>query len=357
MYALFMRRIARGKKWDIATDPKYEPTLSIMIPTYEEGATILRKLDNVAEVEYPREKLDVNVVDSASTDDTVSLVLEWARLHPEIRTRVICEKERKGMVHALNYGLGYLNGEIVVKTDADCLWATDSLRNAVKYLADPKIGSVAGLNSLQSRKETLAVKTEKTYRGIYNWLRIGESKLYSSVLYEGELMLLKRRVIEAIGFDEDIGADDLPTAIRLTENGYRAIVVDDAFYFERTPHSWREKFQQKIRRGRHILQGLWKYKRVMFKKKTVFHRVILPFETYIYIVNPLITIPLFLSSVAIVVRYPWSLLLASVLLIPQARDAFAAYIINNLIMVLSVFMEIGSREKVTWHKTQETREV
>lgn len=96
------------------------------------------------------------------------------------------------MVSALVESLKYVSGEIFVKTDADCLWLKDSLRNALKYMADPKVGSVAGLHIIEANRETSSVMTERTYREFYKWLRIGESKLYGTVLYEGELMLVKK---------------------------------------------------------------------------------------------------------------------------------------------------------------------
>ena len=357
LYILYIKRIAKNKPWNIKIDSNYEPSVSIIIPTYEEATTIRRKLDNIAEVDYPKEKMEIIVVDSASKDKTVDLAQEWSRQHPEIKTQVVCETERKGMVSAMNHGLKYVQGEVVVKTDADCLWLRNSLKNAIKYMADPQVGSVAGLHIIKASKETSSVKAERTYREFYTWLRIGESKLWSTVLYEGELMLVKREIIKKIGFDEEIGADDVPTALRMTEHGYRAISAEDAFFIEQTPYSWKEKFRQKIRRGRHVFQGLWGYKYLIFKERTVFHMVILPFEAYIYVVNPLIAVPLSILSAAMVVRYPWLLLLAFFLLIGRVREIFVTYFVDNLIMLLAMSMEIKGREKVTWQKIEEIREL
>ena len=356
LYILYMKRIAENRPWNIRIDCNYEPNVSVIIPTYEEEATIRRKLDNVVEVDYPKEKMEIIIVDSASKDKTVDLAREWLRKHSEIKTQIICQTERRGMVNALNQGLKHVRGEVIVKTDADCLWLKGSLKNALKYMADPQVGSVAGLHIIETSRETSSVKTERTYREFYKWLRIGESKLYGTVLYEGELMLVKREILEKIGFDEEIGADDVPTALRMAEQGYRAITAD-AYFVEQTPYTWKEKFCQKTRRARHVFQALWKYKYLIFRKKTAFHRLILPFETYIYIVNPLITIPLVILSVTMVVRYSWLLLLAPFLLIGRVREMFVTHFVNSWIMLLAMSMEAGGREKVTWQKIEEIREV
>jgi len=356
LYILYMKRIAKNKPWNIKIDRDYEPIVSVVIPTHEEEATIKRKLDNIAEVNYPKEKMEIIIIDGASRDKTVDLAQEWLMEHFEIKTQIILQTERRGMVNALNQGLKHVRGEVFVKTDSDCLWLKDSLKNALKYMADPQVGSVAGLHIIKASKETSSVKTERTYREFYKWLRIGESKLYSTVLYEGELMLVKREILDKIGFDEDVGADDVPTALRIAEQGFRAITAEDAYFLEQTPYTWKERFRQKIRRARHILQALWKYKYLIYKGKTAFHKLILPFETYIYVINPFVTIFLAILSVAMVTKYLWLLLFAPFLLISGIKEMFVTHFVNSWTMLVAALMEVRGKEKVTWQKIGEIRE-
>ena len=355
-YIMYMSKIAKTRPWNIKMDPNYEPRVSVLIPTFEEETTIRRKLNNVAEVDYPKAKLEIVIVDSASGDRTVDRIREWSTEHSEVKVTVVVESERRGMVRALNKGLHHTTGEVVVKTDADCLWLKDSLRNLIKYITDPSVGSVAGLHIIDAVCETSPVVIEKIYRNFYRSLRIGESKLYGTVLYEGELMLLKRALLAQIGFDEDIGADDVPIALRMAENGYRAITADDAFFVEQTPYTWKTRFLQKIRRGRHVVQSLWKYRHLNFRDKTAFHRMILPFETYIYVVNPIITLIAVLLSVGMIIRHPWIALSALVLLVPSIRQLLATHLVNSLTMVIVILKEATRRESATWQKISEIRE-
>jgi cellulose synthase/poly-beta-1,6-N-acetylglucosamine synthase-like glycosyltransferase len=187
-------------------------------------------------------------------------------------------------------------------------------------------------------------------------LRIGESKLYGTVLYEGELMLVKKGLLDKIGFDEQIGGDDVSTALRVAEQGYRAITAEDAYFIEQTPYTWREKFDQKTRRGRHVFQALWKYRYLMFKKRTPFHTLILPFETYIYVVDPFLTVLLLALTVVMLVRYPLLLLFTPLLLIGRIRELVTTHLLDSGIMVAAILMEAKGREKVTWNKISEIRE-
>lgn len=355
-YILYMKRIAKNKPWDIKTDSNYEPDISVIIPTYNEGRTITAKLDSILEADYLKDKMEILVVDSASTDKTPNLVQRWSAEHPEVKVKLVREEERTWKVKALNCGLKHAVGQIIVTTDADCMCHRDSFRNALRYLADPTVAVVAGLHIIKARKENMSVKVEKTYRKFYRWIRIGESKLWSTYPYEGEFMAIKRKQLEAAGgFDEGIGGGDESIALKMAEDNYRAISVEDVYFIELTPYTWREKFRQKIRRGRHVFQALWKYKYLIFKKKTVFHRVVLPFEAYIYIVNPLVTVPLAIQSAAMVARYPWLLLFAFFLLIGRVREMFVTYFVDNWIMLLAMLMEIKGGERVTWQKIEEIR--
>ena len=355
LYIFYMKRVAEKRPWNLKIDTNYEPTVSLVVPTYEEENVITRKLDNIAELDYPKEKIELIIVDSASTDRTVELVESWSAEHSETRVEVIQQEERRGMVNALNAGVQKASGEVFVKTDADCLLLKDSLRKALKYIADPSVASVAGVHIIQAGKETSSVKTERTYREFYRWLRIGESKLYGTVLYEGELMLVKKGLLDKIGFDEQIGGDDVPTALRVAEQGYRAVTAEDAYFIEQTPYTWKAKFDQKIRRGRHVFQALWKYKYLMFKKRTPFHWLILPFESYIYVAVPFLTVLLLALSVVMFVRYPLLLLFTPLLLIGKIRELVVTHLLDSGIMVAAILMEANGREKATWNKIPEIR--
>ena len=83
-YYLYLERRYLHKPWNLRLDPGYRPKVTVVVPTYNEAELIEGKLDNIAEQEYPRDKLEVIVVDSASTDGTPEKVREWAKRHPEL---------------------------------------------------------------------------------------------------------------------------------------------------------------------------------------------------------------------------------------------------------------------------------
>ncbi|MEM1510004.1 MAG: glycosyltransferase [Thermofilaceae archaeon] len=69
------------KPWDLKVDENYKPKVTVIIPTYNESKLIKEKLNNIYEQDYPKELIEIVVIDSASTDGTPKLVKEWASRH------------------------------------------------------------------------------------------------------------------------------------------------------------------------------------------------------------------------------------------------------------------------------------
>jgi glycosyltransferase involved in cell wall biosynthesis len=70
-------------------DPGYRPKVTIVVPTYNEAGLIKEKLDNITSQDYPKELLEIIVVDSVSTDGTPSIVREWMESHRGFRVLLV----------------------------------------------------------------------------------------------------------------------------------------------------------------------------------------------------------------------------------------------------------------------------
>src|SRR5260370_8178089 len=143
-----MKRLASARDYGLKMSVEWKLSVSIIVPTYNEGPVIEKKLRNLAEIDYPTEKIEIIVVDSASSDGTADQARKVLQ-ELSFRGTVLEETERKGKASGLNTALKYVPGDIVCIIDADGIWHTESLRNAVKYLSDPSVGSVSGLHPTQ----------------------------------------------------------------------------------------------------------------------------------------------------------------------------------------------------------------
>ena len=92
LYYLYLRSKWLNKPWDLGRDPSYRPKATIIVPTYNEVNLIRRRLDDIASQDYPKELVEVVVVDSASTDGTPNIVREWMESHRDFRVLLVCCK-------------------------------------------------------------------------------------------------------------------------------------------------------------------------------------------------------------------------------------------------------------------------
>lgn len=358
-YFLAMNRVShREGSFHLDQELEHPPSVTILVPTYNEAAVIQRKIENISRVDYPKEKIELVIVDAGSTDGTVVLakkVLEQTG----VRGVLVEEGSRKGKAAGLNQGLDVATGELVCISDAECEWDTRALRNAARYLSDPSIGSVSGVHRIRNPQETLATQVEDSYRSLYRLLRVAESKLHSTPVAEGELQLFRRRDLGA--FDTKIGGDDTDAALTLVSKGLRSISAEDVVFFEPTPTSWHERFRQKIRRGQHILQAFLKHKNLLFSGKSSFSRLIFPMEFFLYVLNPVLLIPFLILTTLTLIEIPLLatialIALGLVLLVPRLRRLGTTYLTNNLTMLAALVQEARGAKQLQWTKISETRQ-
>ncbi len=345
-YYFYMKRYL-GKSWNIDVNDGYEPRVTIIVPTYNEAMLIERKLDNLYQQHYPRNKLEIIVVDSASTDGTPELVKRWAEKHPDIDLKLIVEKVRRGKAYALNAGLRYATGNIVVITDVDSLWPDrETLRKVVKWFSNPRIGAVSCLKKPVGPKVR---GVEEGYRQYYNVLRVAESKAYSTPVFHGELAAFRRELLEKIGgFPTDIGADDSHTATRIALMGFRAITPEDLWIEELVPN--KGYFWWRIRRAQHLIQHFIKTLGRIREAPREFKKI-LAVEAFLHLFNPWMllvsTLLLVLSTTLFHSLTSLALLIAGVALLTV--KPYRTWIAQQIHLIVASIRNLWTKE-IVWSK-------
>jgi hyaluronan synthase len=135
----------------------YLPTITAVVPAYNEGRMVRNALLSLARADYPADKLQIVGVDDGSRDDTWEHMQAAARQHPD-RIHLIRLPHNRGKRAALDAGFRAATSEIVVTSDSDCIIARDALRSLVAPLADPKVGAVAGKVVVHNRRGSLLTR-------------------------------------------------------------------------------------------------------------------------------------------------------------------------------------------------------
>jgi cellulose synthase/poly-beta-1,6-N-acetylglucosamine synthase-like glycosyltransferase len=290
-----------------------EPTVSVVLPTYNESRIVETKLAGLVGLDYPMEKVEVVVVDS-SDDETPALVREFFadREHPSLT--LIEEEERRGLAPALNDAYAAADGEMVVKTDCDSVVGDDALREAAANLADPDVAAVTGRNA-----EVLGgSEVEAGYRGVQAHVQTLESHLDSTLIFHGPFSAFERDAILPV--DPNSLADDTELALRIRRSGAGRVIFDPAIRYKEASHSGVVKRRkQKDRRGMGLIRLLVQHRDALGRYGN-YGRLVLPFNWWFMVVSPplvgLSTLLVCLAAVGTVGPFG--------LVVPAALAAFVA---------------------------------
>ena len=267
--------------------------VSIVIPTYNEEKTINKKLDNTLELKYPKESLEIVIVD-CSDDKTSELIEDYFRDHGEgVELVLDHEDERRGLPYGLNKGYSMATGDIVVKTDCDAMLDGDALKYALESFEDEKIGCVTG------RAVPIGSKSEESYRDLNARIQLLESRIDSTIIAHGPFTAFRKRLLQKI--DDDSLADDSELSLKIRKQGYRSILNPNVIFYEKTSEEGRE--EQKTRRASGLVRLMWRNKTLFFNPRYgLYGLVVFPFNFSAIVLLPLLLSPLLLPMMKLGVR-------------------------------------------------------
>jgi cellulose synthase/poly-beta-1,6-N-acetylglucosamine synthase-like glycosyltransferase len=227
----------------------FAPTVSIIIPAYNEAAVIARKLDNILALDYPYDRLEVIVASDGSDDGTVE------RVRPYVPKGVrLLDLPRQGKNRALNAAVPEATGDILVFTDADTRLEPDGLRRLVAPFNDPEVGGVGG---------DFRYATDATYRGFWAADRLMNfflSRAGSITAVPGQLYAIRRRLFKPV---PDYVSDDPFIAKQVPAAHLRLVYAPDAAVYPLADYSAGSWFRRETRVASRVLQTILAHRRLL----------------------------------------------------------------------------------------------
>lgn len=346
-------------KWGLNINKEYTPYVTLIIPTYNESSVIESKIQNTNTINYPENRLQIILIDSASTDNTYQICKNYINNNKmRFSIKLIHEQDRQGKSHALNTALKYAKGEIIATSDADSYWEPSTLRNAIKFFSDPSIGAVTGREEIRNLEESIHTESEGLYRKFYYILRLGESKIHSTLIFQGES--LYRRSAFHLFEDKPGHSDDTGTVINIISNGYRCIFTPEAIFHDTAARSLQGKISLKSRRAQHLIAGFLHAASLKITGKLPIPLSIVLFNLFMHILSPiLLSIGIIVGMVTMITyfEYMWIFLLIMLtfLSIRTLRLMTISYLSSNISLLIGFFRHIFGKRERSWQKIEEMR--
>ncbi len=236
------------------------PTVTVIVPAYNEGKQVWATLMSLAESDFPQEKLQLLSIDDGSKDDTWKWMQEAKK---QLGDRVsICQQPKNmGKRHALYRGFNEGTGEVFVTVDSDSIVKKDTLRNLVSpFVTNKKCGAVAGnIRVLNNEKALLPKMLDVSFVLSFEFVRSAESSLNSVLCTPGALAAYRSEAVFAclpewinqtfMGQASDIGEDRAMTNMILKQ-GYHVLFQRNAYAYTNVPEQYEGLYKMFIRWGR-----------------------------------------------------------------------------------------------------------
>ena len=248
---VLLKRMIKGKpqQMELPADSQL-PDVAFMVCAYNEQDVVEMKMQNIRELDYPKDKLHVIWVTDGSSDNTN----EYLKAYPDVE--IVYSPERLGKTAALNHGLSMVKSDITVMTDANTMVNREAIREIVRCMQDPQVACVAGEKRVLSRhKGEIAAEGEGLYWKYESTLKRLDSELYSAMGAAGELNAIRTKLYESM--PENALLDDFIMSMKMVKQGYKIAYTSDAYAMEYGSANLEEESKRKRRIAAGGLQSSW----------------------------------------------------------------------------------------------------
>ena len=231
---------------------EYYENISILIASKNEKVLLERTLDSIVKSDYPKEKMQIIVITSGSTDDTTDYARNFSEEHSEIDIEVLSKDlPIKGKPPALNYGLESVKNDIVILYDSGCILKPNSLKNLISPFHKEKTEAVIGPVLVKNWKDNTLTKGIFLDYGMVSGgglLFEVKNRLGSSAYSFGRNFAVRTKYLRKYGgFNEDSMTEDLYLSALLNLDGVLIRFSPKAKVYEYVPNSWDILVKQRTR--------------------------------------------------------------------------------------------------------------
>ncbi len=229
-YLILSILVLVSKKREITPVDAFAPTVTIVVPAYNEERVIERRIRNLLDLDYPAEKLEKVVASDGSTDGTVNKAKQFAARG----IQVLEFEKNRGRADVHNDLVKIARGNIVIFTDADSSFEKDFVKEITRPFSDAAIGCVVGRLIYESKNTNISEAEALYYNRWELGLKEAESKLGVLANGTGACMAIRKELFKPLTPVDDV---DTATVIDVILQGYSVVFAKQAIAYDVPPKS------------------------------------------------------------------------------------------------------------------------
>jgi hyaluronan synthase len=270
-----LTRFALAAAYRTPKDRGIEPGVAIVVPAFNEGEAVARTIHACMSLDYPREKLQMVVVNDGSSDDTWEHMTSAAAMYTPGAVHCVDLGRNQGKRVAMTAGILATTADILVFIDSDSMPEPDGVRKLVQLFARPKVGAGSGLTLVRNADANALTKMQQArYYVSFQLLKTAESVLgavtcnpgcFSAYRREAVVPLLPKWEHQTWWGTECTFGDDRALTNMVMRAGWESRYHDGAVARTDVPEQYRKFFRQQLRwkkswlrEGPKLLGHMWR---------------------------------------------------------------------------------------------------
>lgn len=223
------------------------PMVTVTLPAKNEEKGLEETAKSVMALDYPKDKIEMIIVNDGSTDRTLDIAKKIQKEHKEYSISIISHAVNQGKGRSLNDALKTAKGEFFVCLDADSVIDSDALHKMLPVFDNEKVATVLPL---------MKVKNPKGIIGKMQWCEYLINLFYKGIMGKvdcvhvspGPFSLYRRSVLEKIGgFSETHMTEDMEITLRIQKFHYKIVQLLNTSVYTRVPTTWKGLYRQRNR--------------------------------------------------------------------------------------------------------------
>lgn len=254
-----LRARLRPRVWRM--DETYRPTVSIVLPVFNEAVVLRRCLNSLLQLNYPAERLEILCGSDGSTDETNAILNEISENHAIVRPFFF--KRQRGKMLTLNDIVGHARNEILLFVDADVTLNPNAVMSHVRHYIDPSVGGVAGRLTIASDRVDGIYRSESTFLSFESNLRRNEAEIGSTVGLYGGNYSMRHELWKPL--PDDRVYDDFFAVLTIIHSGHRLLYEEGAVSTELYARNYQEEAARKKRNASRCLYTMRHVREPLFR--------------------------------------------------------------------------------------------